>query len=152
MLKGDTNFFLLLTRIFRQLSKNWERTELWYVLHDLTWIYQVGEPIHLDVTNILSQYPDSDSGPRDIWLYTLLCGRVNDPMFTTQANTFLRSRELSGKVAYVFWGRQKLDGFMLNRGFPSTADMLSVANVHKSLGNFLGTGRFRSFVQSSSGP
>ncbi|KAK7743999.1 hypothetical protein SLS62_010360 [Diatrype stigma] len=134
--------------IFRQLSKNWEPTELWYDLHDSAWISQFGQPIHLDVTDILNRYPDSDTGPRDVWLYTLLAGHINNLMFDTTAYIFLYKRELSGIADYVFWGRQKLDGLMLNHSFPSAADMLSVANVHKDLGTFLRFVRFRTLSYS----
>ncbi|CAJ2510487.1 Uu.00g132960.m01.CDS01 [Anthostomella pinea] len=100
------------------------KEEAWHKGGDALWRYDVGPHVSLNVEHIFSAYADDDSGPRDIWLYTLAMMHSEDPMFRDSDDHMFRCDRCTSYWGFVFWDRAKLDWHTHRCYFPETSEML----------------------------
>ncbi|RYP35994.1 hypothetical protein DL767_003561 [Monosporascus sp. MG133] len=113
---------------FLAFGVGWMRLEPWYYDHDAIYPKQAAGLGHLDVTTILSKYPEADSGPQDVWMYTLLQAHADDGQFSRGIH-FLQCGQHATNWAYPFWDRERLDD-ITNGALPVTAEMESASDVY----------------------
>ena len=104
---------------------------LWYIRHDTMWLQAVGPFTIFNTQDVIHQYPESDPGPRDAWLHTLLQGYSDDPMFARGAQDFFSCETHAIKMGWAFWDRERLDK-MANGCMPTTEKMLSVGTFRRA--------------------
>ncbi len=115
---------------FRGLTRSWIHNDWWYGVHDTMWLSQVGDHTHLNPEEVLSKYPESESGPREAWFYTLLQNHTSHVMFDEKASFMLclRSDYHATQWGYAFWDRERLN--VAARGsLPSMDEMLDISEI-----------------------
>ncbi|RYP81666.1 hypothetical protein DL769_001898 [Monosporascus sp. CRB-8-3] len=112
---------------FDRFVVNWGRTEPWYNQHDTLYLKQKDELTHLDVTDVLKKYQETDSGPQDSWMHTLLQVHIDDGVFRGDSRLF-QCEEHATRWGYPFWDRKTLDG-IANNSLPTTAEMARASDV-----------------------
>ncbi|RYP74492.1 hypothetical protein DL771_002966 [Monosporascus sp. 5C6A] len=113
---------------FLAFGVGWMRHEPWNYDQDTIYLKQAADLSHLDLTTILRKYPEAESGPQDVWMYTLLRVHVDDVMFSRGIH-FLQCGQHATLWAYPFWDRERLDA-ITNGALPATAEMESVGDVY----------------------
>ncbi|RYP14031.1 hypothetical protein DL765_006634 [Monosporascus sp. GIB2] len=107
---------------------NWGRTEPWYIQHDTLYLKQKDELTHLDVTEVLKKYQETDPGPQNSWMHTLLQSHIDDGVLRDDSRLFQCDQHAS-RWGYPFWDRKTLDD-IANNSLPTTAEMVPESDVH----------------------
>ncbi|RYP74952.1 hypothetical protein DL770_007505 [Monosporascus sp. CRB-9-2] len=113
--------------LFDEFVVNWGKTEAWYNWHDTLYLKQKDDLTHLDVTDVLKKYQETDSGPQDSWMHTLLQVHIDDGVFHDGSRVF-RCEKHASLWGYPFWDLKTLDG-ITNNSLPSTAEMVQESDV-----------------------
>lgn len=110
---------------FHGRAQNWTRTDLWYGVHDTMWLQPMGQLTSFDTTDIIDQYPEPDSGPRDAWLHTLLQTHADMAMFHAGARLCFKCDHHATQWGYALWDRERLN-HIAQGGLPTTQQMVDV--------------------------
>ncbi|RYO84757.1 hypothetical protein DL763_007374 [Monosporascus cannonballus] len=113
---------------FDRFVVNWGRSEPWYNQHDTLYLKQKDELTYLDVMEVPKTYQETESGPQDSWMHTLLQSHIDDGMFRDSSRIF-QCEEHASRWSYPFWDRKTLDD-IANNSLPTTAEMVRVSDVH----------------------
>lgn len=110
---------------FRSLAQNWSNRDLWYGVHDTMWLPPFGPLTNTDTTAVLDKYPESESGPRDAWLHTLLQVHADDELFDAGSRSCFRCDKHATQWGYAFWDRDRLSA-IAGVALPTTEEMVDV--------------------------
>ena len=127
---------------FEDWAVGYNMVDPWYAIHDTTWLEKVGPFSNFNVQDVIDQYPESDSGPRDAWLHTLLQPVSNDPMFDRGAEDYFSCEIHADHRGWAFWDRKRLDEIS-NGSMPTTKKMLSVSTFQLETAEVLFYARLR---------
>ncbi|KAI1763149.1 hypothetical protein GGR53DRAFT_374999 [Hypoxylon sp. FL1150] len=93
------------------------RRHSWYSRNDLLWLKlrSDGKNISFNVDHIFAEFPENDSGPRDIWFFTLLVSFSDNQLlwpaeFPDDIQSLSEFAWLT-EDGWWFWGREKLDRY-----------------------------------------
>ncbi|KAK7751724.1 hypothetical protein SLS62_006385 [Diatrype stigma] len=127
---------------FNRTAQGHLSSDQWLRIHDTIWLEDVGGNTSLDATAIVDRYPESESGPRDAWLHTLLQNDVEDPMFEECSILYFACNYHAARWGYAFWDRARLNT-MAGGTLPTTAQMLAVSDVQVPTDDFIFYTNFR---------
>lgn len=114
---------------FRARGEMFVQREYWFVIHDEMWLRTTtGQDISLNATDIISQYPEAESGPQVAWLHTLLQSHIEDQMFDNGIRLCFRCDHHAPEWGYAYWDLQRLEA--ITRGsLPTMEQLLSASNT-----------------------
>lgn len=111
---------------FEEFNPIWTQLEPWYKKHDTMYLEQTADSTQLDVSAILAKHPETESGPRDSWMHTLLQIHVDAAIFQAGSDLIFHCGQHATEWGYAFWDRERLDA--ASKGLlPTTTEMQDVS-------------------------
>ncbi|KAI6084832.1 hypothetical protein F4821DRAFT_279829 [Hypoxylon rubiginosum] len=133
--KGPLDLYGAVMNFKRDLRESEKyRRHSWHSNNDLLWLKASpdGKRISLEVDHIFAEFQENESGPRDVWLLTLLEPVSDDPLLfpipiiDPVEYSFKWSDSITLDGLY-FWGRKKIDRYDLGT-LPETENMKKVSS------------------------
>ena len=125
-----TDHLLTAFRRFNQLDWRRLRSRVCHYHPDTLYLPRSGPRCILDVSQVLTCFPEDDSGPQDAWMHTLLQNHIRSDIFRTGAQYIFSCGMHDTQWGFVFWDRQRLDE-LPGGPFATGKEMQEVSEGHR---------------------